>query len=422
MEQQHGTPAAPEPGEDFVTGGFEDLGWQALRLAPDPGAALPPVETRFAFAHPRHGVALVDLAPAAAPEPVERLRHRLDADGEAAAPPAILHLVLADEDVWRLSMVLDSALLAAPPVDPPAEGWIDRVQRALLPAPAPAENRAVPMPVRSSPVVLPPGGKAPASIVAAPGQRATGGWRMPLLAALGLLAAGAAALQLLGPPDSTPSAPPEAVASLASRDVTPTPLPAPAVPEAPPRQTAALPTPPPAPPEGTATLASRDAAPTPPPAAALPEAASEQVAALPIPPPPPPARVPAPPASASPPPPPLPDARRVVAEAAQPAEAAPPASRPGRLRIVAHYRLGGRGAAAALTERAVPNSDVELRQVGATPDVAVVRYFAPTDQGAAMQLASRLGGGWAVQDFTHYSPRPSAGTLEVWLPRSLAGG
>jgi hypothetical protein len=39
-----------------------------------------------------------------------------------------------------------------------------------------------------------------------------------------------------------------------------------------------------------------------------------------------------------------------------------------------------------------------------------------------MQLASRLGGGWAVQDFTHFAPRPSAGTLEVWLPRSLAGG
>jgi len=117
----------------------------------------------------------------------------------------------------------------------------------------------------------------------------------------------------------------------------------------------------------------------------------------------------------------------VVAEAAQPPaepepEAAPAPPRPGRLRIVAHYRLGGRSAAAALTGRAVPNSDVELRQVGATPDVAVVRYFAPTDHAAAMQLASRLGGGWAVQDFTHFAPRPSAGTLEVWLPRSLAGG
>ena len=436
MDQRHDTPAAPDPAESFVSGGFEELGWQRLRLVPDPGAALPPVETRFAFAHPRHGVALVDLVPARAPEPVERLRRRLDADGEDAEQPGILHLVLTEEDVWRLSMVLDSALLAAPPAMP-AEGWMDRVRRALVPAPAArpvpaavAESRPAPLPVRSGAVLLPvPGSKAPASHVAAAAPRAAAGqWRAPLLTALGLLAAGAAVLQWLGSPNApapaqsgtTPvaEAPPAAAPppQAAARGAAPPPVAA--LPNAQADRLAALPPPPPAAPEPPAT---RD---RPPPAAAVPEVPADQVAALPVPPPPPPppARAPAPAAAPAPPPPPLPDARRVVAEAAQLGEAAPAAPRPGRLRIVAHYRLGGRGAAAALTERAVPDSNVELRQVGATPDVAVVRYFAPTDQGAAMQLASRLGGGWAVQDFTHYSPRPSAGTLEVWLPRSLAGG
>ncbi|WP_207443839.1 hypothetical protein [Roseomonas haemaphysalidis] len=261
MDQRHDTPAAPDPAESFVSGGFEELGWQRLRLVPDPGAALPPVETRFAFAHPRHGVALVDLVPARAPEPVERLRRRLDADGEDAEQPGILHLVLTEEDVWRLSMVLDSALLAAPPAMP-AEGWMDRVRRALLPAPAArpvpaavAESRPAPLPVRSGAVLLPvPGSKAPASRVAAAAPRAAAGqWRAPLLTAFGLLAAGAAVLQWLG----SPNAP-----APAQSGTTP-------VAEAPP---AAAPPP---------QAAARGAAP--PPVAALPNAQADRLAALPPP-------------------------------------------------------------------------------------------------------------------------------------------
>ena len=54
----------------------------------------------------------------------------------------------------------------------------------------------------------PAGGKAPASAVAASSRPGLGRWRWPVLATLGLLAGGAAALQLLGPlPTEPPAAP-----------------------------------------------------------------------------------------------------------------------------------------------------------------------------------------------------------------------
>jgi hypothetical protein len=45
----------------------------------------------------------------------------------------------------------------------------------------------------------------------------------------------------------------------------------------------------------------------------------------------------------------------------------------------------------------------------------VVRYFHAADEEAARDLATRLGGGWAVQDFRAYQPRPAPRTIELWL-------
>lgn len=392
MQQQTGTLTSPDT--DLVIGGFADLGWQQLRLAPvsEPDPALPPVGTRFAFAHPDHGVALVDLAPDLATDPKGGLRRRLQSDGTGGSAPPILHLALTSRDLWRLSMVLDSALAAAGqadlPADPPAEGWIDRVQQALLAVPdkpplAPPAAAVRPRPVPPAPILRP----AARLIVtpAAPAPRQRQGSRMLVAAALGLLAVGATALGLFG------LTPPMTIA-----DATLPQAPDPSQPALPPPQ----PSPSPAtrPPEAPANQA---AAPVPPPGLAT---APSVQAALPLPPPAPP---PLPPASPEP---------------AAVAEVAPTASGPGPLRVVTHFRPGSRQAAARLTSRALPEGTVELRQVAATPDSAIVRYFAPADRGAATQLASRLGSSWAVQDFTHYVPRPSAGTLEVWLPRALAGG
>ena len=70
-----------------------------------------------------------------------------------------------------------------------------------------------------------------------------------------------------------------------------------------------------------------------------------------------------------------------------------------------------------------------LAAAGVTEAVAVpvsfevpstnVRFFHGADQAAAEGLASVLGrvAGAApkARDFTHFSPRPASGTLEVWL-------
>jgi hypothetical protein len=47
-----------------------------------------------------------------------------------------------------------------------------------------------------------------------------------------------------------------------------------------------------------------------------------------------------------------------------------------------------------------------------------VRFFHGADQAAAEGLAAalaRVAGAPKARDFTHFSPRPASGTLEVWL-------
>jgi hypothetical protein len=116
-----------------VAEGFAELGWEVLRLG---GAAttLPPVEIDFALAHPGFGVALVDLMHPS-PEPVKRLRDRLDAVGFSDAFPGhlpVIHRVLGIDDLWKLSLVLDPAFRSQAPMGITGREWIALVQQALL--------------------------------------------------------------------------------------------------------------------------------------------------------------------------------------------------------------------------------------------------------------------------------------------------
>ena len=111
-------------------------------------------------------------------------------------------------------------------------------------------------------------------------------------------------------------------------------------------------------------------------------------------------------------------------------QSAPPANRPASgLRIILHQRAGkGRqtidALAAFLAQDGTPAAG--YREVPGETTTSRVRYFWPDDRAAAERLKGRLEtflagrerGGLKppiVQDFTRFTPRPSRGTLEIWL-------
>ncbi|TCH96281.1 hypothetical protein EJV46_20060 [Roseococcus sp. SYP-B2431] len=129
------TPGPSAGGDDQQTmaASFAGLGWEVLQPGGAAGA-LAPVEIDFALAHPGFGVALVDLL-RAHPEPVQRLRDRLDAVGFSEAFPGhlpVIHRVLGVDDLWRLSLVLDPGFRSQSPMEIAGREWIALVQRALL--------------------------------------------------------------------------------------------------------------------------------------------------------------------------------------------------------------------------------------------------------------------------------------------------
>ncbi len=115
---------------------------------------------------------------------------------------------------------------------------------------------------------------------------------------------------------------------------------------------------------------------------------------------------------------------------APPAQAVP--SDPGRStppvapsRVVIHVPAGSEGAEAMSAHlRAGLGSRlsaVEARRVAGAPDRPSIRYFHPGDEPAAHQVAAWMADAgliWTLQDFSTFMPRPSRGTIEVWLPRS----
>ena len=98
------------------------------------------------------------------------------------------------------------------------------------------------------------------------------------------------------------------------------------------------------------------------------------------------------------------------------------AAKPGP-RVVLHVPDGS-SAAAALSARllaalAPKSGRTEIRHVQETPSRPSIRYFRPEDAPAARLVAAWMAGAglaWTLQDFSTFQPRPSAGTIEVWLP------
>ncbi len=89
------------------------------------------------------------------------------------------------------------------------------------------------------------------------------------------------------------------------------------------------------------------------------------------------------------------------------------------LRVVVNHRAGAAPAAAEDVAQGLRAAGIEvaaIRSAPFVPSTPVVRYFHEEDQAAAARLASRLGRGWAIQDFRAFVPQPPPQTLEVWLP------
>jgi len=104
------------------------------------------------------------------------------------------------------------------------------------------------------------------------------------------------------------------------------------------------------------------------------------------------------------------------------AKAAAAVAKPGP-RVVLHVPDGSPAAAALsgrlLTALAPKSGRVETRHVQETPGRPSIRYFRPEDAAGAHQVAGWMAGAglaWTLQDFSTFQPRPSAGTIEVWLP------
>ncbi|MBL6080810.1 hypothetical protein JMJ56_22605 [Belnapia sp. T18] len=62
-----------------------------------------------------------------------------------------------------------------------------------------------------------------------------------------------------------------------------------------------------------------------------------------------------------------------------------------------------------------------IRPVRVTPSAPEIRYFYEADKAAALDLVPILAGlAWRVRDFSSYAKPPRPGTLEMWLPGSMA--
>jgi len=93
-------------------------------------------------------------------------------------------------------------------------------------------------------------------------------------------------------------------------------------------------------------------------------------------------------------------------------------------RIVIHVPAGSERAEALSAQLlgrlgSRPGS-VEVRHVAETPNRPNIRYFHPEDEPLARQAAASMadtGLAWTLRDFSTFLPRPSRGTIEVWLPR-----
>ena len=74
-------------------------------------------------------------------------------------------------------------------------------------------------------------------------------------------------------------------------------------------------------------------------------------------------------------------------------------------------------------ENASPGS-LTRADAGVTISTANVRYFHAADRPAAAEIAALLGAALGsypeIRDFTDFTPPPSEGSVEVWLPGEAA--
>ncbi|MGK7867190.1 hypothetical protein [Falsiroseomonas sp. E2-1-a20] len=424
---------------------FSELGWTVLRNDPPADPRLPRVEADFVLADARQGVVLVQMNSSARPPAADQLRERLDAAGFAQAAPGFLPIVtvqLNDGDVWRLTGLLDFAVAAEPPIEVQGD-WVALAQQALLAAPPAAKppeaaaaaaaarpmRPALPLPEERQPL-------APASRPTQPGR-----FRMLHLFWIAAVLTGGTAfglLHYLGPPREV-AAPASLQARIAEADAPVREAPAappPSIPAPPPPAAArepvpveqVRPAPPPAepsqagPPPAERQVAAADAIPLPPPPAppvpprpvvarAAPESRwSDEPPFLPEPEPPrelPPEWFVAKP----------PELDRTWFDGPDPGPAPQAAESGGPARIFVHHHRSRRDLADSLAGQAQRlGGTVEVRVVPATPPTGEVRYFNSGDREMAERLAATLGGSFRARSFTSFSPRPSRGTLEVWVP------
>ncbi|MGF1553478.1 MAG: hypothetical protein ACFBWO_13420 [Paracoccaceae bacterium] len=86
-------------------------------------------------------------------------------------------------------------------------------------------------------------------------------------------------------------------------------------------------------------------------------------------------------------------------------------------RIVVHYNAAGLEPAREVASRlrAEGFADVSLRRVAFSVSRSNVRYFHEADRVLAARSAEGLGAAVPIRDFTHFAPRPTPGTVELWV-------
>src|SRR4051812_3355954 len=207
-------------------------GWIRLdhcNLSPFQGQAL---LVPHVLLHPEIGVALIDIAPAAAAGAEQAFRDRLESARFAAIFPGqlpVVHLQLQPEELGSLGALLQQAFATLPPLRlPGGDGWVSVVRRALA-SRGPlrdgpreqARDRAMPQMLNRE-VAAQRAGLAPAMPAPRPGPTRARWPALPIALGLAGLTAVAAAAVVVWT-GSGPADPPVVAALPPPRSATPVP-------------------------------------------------------------------------------------------------------------------------------------------------------------------------------------------------------
>jgi len=129
--------------------------------------------------------------------------------------------------------------------------------------------------------------------------------------------------------------------------------------------------------------------------------------------------------------PPLPDSRPLASS--EPADEATAAG-PTPIRVFIHHSAGAANALPAIQLAAFLQARgfdvIDIRPVDFEIEWPSVRYFFDDDQRESRQLVEAIGAFYAkargrapdeAADFSHFSPKPRRGNIEVWLPAPAVG-